>query len=494
MTLDHTRFAFEGCISNRQSLINELNLVSDCSLEDLATAAFKAWKLDFNQKVLGDYSLVLPIYKSLDKPLDASLNQAAVKECFICCSAFSSHRLFYKANSMTFSLSNHLDDFMQGALLDPNAIGQLFTQAYIVPPLTLVKEVRQLANGESQIWQLTPKFNDVSASCLVHKTLTLIEKLKVNDLLGKAIIEEGYVHSEQGETKRDESVQQMLDGDFSAFMALPVMSRLLNEPVTHMSQIRVFESLLIHESATYPSVTGMAELQHELTKEGRSSPLKGEHNVAQLNQQWDKASLLESKALKSLFTPIFKSRLRNAFRAQRQVQLRLRQEYQTQMLGFQGQTSTQFELPSFELWLDLMVRLPNQWQQERLMAKGVGKQIQFSCLNPGFISQSLTLKESKADKASPLSVVTGLSHSKPHETKPYFRLEDDSVINLYDAMQRLMMHGYKPVTKSLLKVVPPISAKLIKTHTQRQNVDAFCLKSLTLDHLSRHLSCTLASG
>lgn len=496
MKLDHTRFAFYGYIANRQSLLEELSLAAGSGIEALVNTAFNTWKLDFNQKVLGDFAVILPIDKQLDKHSDP--------ECFICCSAFSSYRIFYQSNATEFSLSHRLSDFMPDALLNPVAIGQLFTQSYIVPPLTLVAGVRQLANGESQVWQIASKSNDFSASCLAHKTLTLMDKLKANK--SSALFDPPSYYPlpqacvEQDVLRQDNSLKALQEGGFNAFMALPLLSRLLHEPVTQIRQIALLESLLEQANTNYVSRTGLYELPPTEAVQGEKKPIiKTAESIAQLNHSWDKASSAENKKLKALYTPIFKSDLRKAFKAQRQTQLQLRQEYQTQMLSFQGLELSHLELPSFELWLDLTVRLPNQWQQERQVAEALGKSVQFSCLNGRFMSQIFSqMKSAESDAPSDglhqpnLSVIGNVSSGKYKSLQGYFQLEDDSLVNIYDAMQRLMMHGYKPVTKSLFKVVPPISAKLIKQTDQRQKVEAFCMKSLTLDHLSRQLNCTLA--
>jgi len=502
MMLNHRCFAFYGQITNLHSVIEALGLVEETSMQDLLTVAFQTWKLDFNQKVLGDYALVLPLGSSLDASKGTSLDSNALLECFISCSAFSSFSLFYQATSLDFNVSFRLDDFMGDALLDPSAIGQLFTQSYIVPPSTLVKGVRQLSNGESQIWQISPKTIGLNASCLTHKTLTLMEKLKTGALV--CLPEEKRFANTQVLNEKplsagsveDIALKQLKDSGFDAFMALPSLSRILSEPVTQISQLKLVETLLNQEDDSYVSGTGMSVLG--LVTQDKNMTLPS--STGQLNQRWDKAALDENKTLKGLYKRVFKSNMRQAFKAQRQAQLVLRQEYQSQMLSFQSQdqaglASAKCELPSFESWLALSVCLPNVWRQERLIAESLGKTIHFSCLDASLIRHSLAqIGQTK------LSSGLACAQSEPAKTDViktdivanYFKLDDDSLVNLYDAMQRLMMHGYQPVTKTLFKIVPPITAKLIKQHKHGQRVQAFCMKSLTLDHLSRHLNCSLA--
>ncbi|KZM42515.1 hypothetical protein OA92_11400 [Marinomonas sp. SBI22] len=493
MICDHNSFLFDGYLTNRQSLIQELELAEDTSLQTLLKAAFQAWKLDFNQKVLGDYRLILPIEGSSDK--------SNLPECFITCSAFSSYRLFYKSNEAEFALSSSMNDFITGAELDADAIGQLFTQSYLVPPLTLVKGVRQLANGESQIWQIASGQTGIKAKCLAHKTLSLQEKLCLNQLGSQAAKSEsqmakaesqaaksecGQLENKQASVKEDEAIGLLKEGKFNAFMALPLVSRLLSEPVTQLGQLCLLDNLMADSSDAYQSKTGLYRLQGQAESTQRQVAALGTglgiaSQLAELNQAWDKNALLDIKSLKSLYGPLFKSGLSQAFKQQRQTQLKLRQEYQTQMLSFhQGQVTT----PSFELWLDLTVRLPNQWQQERLLAEGLGKEVQFVALTHGFAARVI--------EQSVLALIPNDNQWLKTASKVYFDPQDDSLVNLYDAMQRLMLHGYKPVTHSLLKVAaPPLTAKLIKQQDKRSQVDAFCMKSLTLDHLSRHLGCSL---
>jgi len=497
MICDHNSFLFDGYLTNRQSLIQELELAADTPLQTLLKAAFKAWKLDFNQKVLGDYRLILPIEESSDK--------SNLPECFIACSAFSSYRLFYKSNQAEFVLSPSMNDLIQGAELDANAIGQLFTQSYLVPPLTLVKGVRQLANGESQIWQIASGQTGIKAKCLAHKTLSLQEKLHLNQLGSQTLKSETQtaksefqmakpeceqLENKQASIKEDGAIGLLKEGKFNAFMALPLVSRLLSEPVTQLGQLCLLDNLMADSSEAYQSKTGLYRLQGQAESKqkqatahscGVGTGLGVASQLAELNQAWDKSALLDIKSLKSLYGPLFKSGLSKAFKQQRQTQLKLRQEYQTQMLSFpQGQVTT----PSFELWLDLTVRLPNEWQQERLLAEGLGKEVQFVALTHGFAARPI--------EQSVLALIPNDNQWLKTASKVYFDPQDDSLVNLYDAMQRLMLHGYKPVTHSLLKVAaPPLTAKLIKQQDKRSQVDAFCMKSLTLDHLSRHLGCYL---
>lgn len=500
MKLNHTCFAFYGHITNRDSVIETLGLTQETSMQTLLYAAFRAWKLDFNQQVQGDYALVLPLNTSLASSSEAPLDHDSVNECFIASSAFSSFSLFYQATNIAFNISAHLNDYMKDALLDPVAIGQLFTQHYIVPPLTLVKGVRQLANGESQIWQIVPKTIGIKATCSAHKILTLGEKLNTagranlteqkqsleSQPLEGAAYEEDVIYDEGSVI--DPALKQLQKTDFNAFMALPALSRLLSEPVTHIKQLSLLETLLYQETDTYVSDSGCRVLGLKEPQQNN----EGYRSAAQRNQYWDKVARLENSLIKSLYKRIFKSNLRRAFKAQRQTQLRLRQEYQTQMLSFKtleqaGIACAQSELPSFDTWLDLSVRLPNVWHQERLMAQGLGKKIHFTCLDAGLIRHSLA--QSGQMSAHPKLV----SEQIQSGIKPaYFALDDDSLQNLFDAMQRLMMHGYQPVTHALFKIVPPLTASLIKQQAQRQKVEVFCMQSLTLDHLSRHLNCSLA--
>lgn len=499
MTLNHRCFAFYGRISNRDNVIEMLGLEQEVSTKALLYAAFKTWKLDFNQQVLGDYALVLPLTigssASPDSTLSAPTESGRIDECFISCSAFSSFSLFYQATDMAFSLSTQLNDYMTDALLDPVAIGQLFTLQYIVPPLTLVKGVRQMVNGESQIWQFVPQAQGFKVTCLAHKTLTLMEKLNTSRRISTfdepQSIEGTYLDAKglQDESPLDPALVQLQSTEFDAFMALPILSRLLSEPVTHMRQVALFEALLNQEGDTYVSQSGFTTLGFKA--QGHSDALGD--STAQRNQGWDKAAQVDNKRVKSLYKRIFKSTLGCAFKAQRQTQLRLRQEYQTQMLSFQalgqvGAASAQSALPSFDTWLDLSVRLPIVWRQERLMAQSLGKKIHFACLDANVIRHSLV-------SSKQVNAASGLAFEAFQSSKEasYFSLEDDSLLNLFDAMQRLMMHGYKPVTNRLFKIVPPLTAKLINQQKQRQKVETFCMQSLTLDHLSRHQNCSLAA-
>lgn len=548
MILDHTKFALYGHITNLDNLKQSLGLTGDVAIQALLSAAFQAWKFDFNQKVLGDYALILPLTKGSssskeahDSLRDKLANKDDQAECLITCSGFSSYRLFYQADETRFAVSASLDSFMSGAALEVNAIGQLMTQSYIVPPLTLVKGVRQLANGESQIWQIslgkasknslqkqTAQQADtdlqgscVKAKCLAHKTLNLWEKLAglpaQQTLEYQSDLTVGLDRAEQL------AVNALKEADFNGFMAMPLLSRLLNEPVTQKRQLLMFEHLLhpakqTSDSQVLEEFAGQVAKESEDDQEGHLASQQTSHperqvsyvsyeglralgiggsqsylgSVAEQNQGWDKTALKAIKQHKALLKPLLRRRIRGAFKAQRHTQLALRQEYQTQMLAFNGKQDTggsEYTVPSFELWLALSVRLPNLWQQERLLADRLGQKVNFICLSTDVIRQALS-----SNQADFNNYEQALPSLGAYEMSRYFSHEDDSLVSLYDAMQRLMMHGYKPVTQRLFNIAPPLSAKLIKHTEQQKQVDAFCMQSLTLDHLSRHLNCSLGSN
>lgn len=131
-------------------------------------------------------------------------------------------------------------------------------------------------------------------------------------------------------------------------------------------------------------------------------------------------------------------------------------------------------------WLYLSFEINEQWAQKRLIAQAKNKKIRFNyCDNATLKQWLLSLTDSKKNKASAIS------------TMP-FSFNDDSIVNIFDAMQRLMYHGYRPVTNTLFNIVPPLSAKLLKQHAKYPiQVESFCCLSLTLDHLARHANWSL---
>lgn len=492
-----SQFTFYGYISNRDSLITRLNLSSMASIEEIAYAAFNTWQLDFNQEVAGDYALILPLENSkacgASATLATSQGQGAdkaslVSECFICCSAFASYRLFYRANQEVFELSDRLDPFMDNALLDTTALAQFFCQGYLIPPLTLVKGVRQLANGESQIWQVSTGTERVSVSCLAHQSLSLIEKLESHGLgvvggqvkketaclaegsLSESNLAEGFFSKESLGASQKAELEQ-LKANFQGFSALPVLARLLQEPVSHTSQLAFFERLLnLPQGEVLISDLGLDEVM---------SYASSKQSLASANDTWDSSQLIQNKRFKARFKRLFKSPLEGAFKAQRHSQLRLRQRYQSQMLNFD-----KANLPSFELWLALTITLPNRWQQQRLLAQRLGKALVFSLMETDVLHQVFS-----SPKALSADTLKTYAQAKP--VKAYFDLHDSSLVNPYDAMQRLMLQGFPAVTNQLFKLVPPFTAKLIKQEDPALSTQGFCLQVLTLDHLSRHSDCTI---
>ena len=69
-----------------------------------------------------------------------------------------------------------------------------------------------------------------------------------------------------------------------------------------------------------------------------------------------------------------------------------------------------------------------------------------------------------------------------------FKISDESSFNVFDATQRLMYSGAK-LTRKLFRVIPPLTAGLIKkTADYPSKVEQICMQLITLDYLLRFYS------
>jgi hypothetical protein len=408
--LDPKKFSFNGQITNRKSVISQLNLPDNVSNFELTKAAYQKWTLSLNLHLAGDYAIVLPLEEE--------------QHVFLCLSPFSSHQLFYKNDTKTISINNTLADFSHQAHVDTFAINQLLHWRYIYSPNTLFKHVSALSNGQSLIWQLSSK-----PELIVQKQLSLYERL----------------NAEESESPND-TVGNITNNEldfFNVFNQLPHLSQLMSHPVSALWQI---EFLLL------------IQINHE-------------HKLI-CNHEPQLASLQE-KSRNTLNTKIFKRSLSKQNSPLSTLQQTLFTQYELELSSW-----TLASKPSFEVWLYLSFELPNIWAQKRLIAQAYNKDIQFNYCDNTQLKQLLVSQHK--------STLTTQSHSQ------FFSFNDESIVNLFDAMQRLMNHGFKPVTNKLFHLIPPISSKLLKKHnTNPTQVEEFCYLSLTLDHLARHANWSI---
>ncbi|MBU2968654.1 hypothetical protein KO527_04710 [Pseudoalteromonas sp. C2R02] len=396
-------FSFYGQITNRNHVINQLDLAEDASDFELISAAYLKWQLSINVYLAGDYAIVLPLKEK--------------KQVFICLSAFSSHQLFYKINSKALKMSIQLSDFSQQAKVCPFAVTQLLHWRYISSPNTLFKDVYSLNNGQSIIWQLETEPEKIS-----QKQLTLSQKLNAAPNAIQA--------NSSGNISNDEL------SFFNIFNQLPHLSQIITHPVSALWQI---EFLLL------------VQISHE-------RQLVCDHRP-RLNQ-------VEQKSKYTLNTNIFRNRLNEQNSSLNKFKKQLLAQYKAEIACESDENKT-----SFATWTYLSFELPNKWAQQRLIAKAYNKDIQFNYCNSNKLKQLLS---------------ENISSTQP-QTSQFFSFNDESIINIFDAMQRLMHYGFAPVTNKLFHIVPPISAKLLKKHKKNPiQVEEFCCLSLTLDHLARY--------
>ena len=343
---------------------------------------------------------------------------------FICLSAFSSHALFYQQDNNELSISDRSQDFNNNAEVCPFAISQLLAWGYIVAPQTLLSNIQTLNNGHSQLWQLSPAIELVSS-----KQLTLSEK----------------IHSASAEPQQtliaNTTVVDRVSPD--VFNQLPSLSHILNQPVSAEWQIQFL--------LTLQQRTDQTEI---ISDEGLN--LLVNHQSPMIKEKAKFGKKIYRHSLKRYQKPIKK--LKECI-----VHL-----YQAEISNW-----LDADVPSFETWLMLSYELPNRWYQQRLIAQSLAQKITFIYTDN---TQIKTL------------IATQVQGVQPLPTQPQlFNLADQSIVNIFDAMQRLMHHGFTPVTHQLFHIVPPVSAKLISYYPRfPAQVTQFCYLALTLDHLARH--------
>jgi len=409
--LNTNTITFKGKLTNKQILIEQLDLDKEATITVLIESAYQQWGALFNQHLAGDYIIVLPL---------------AERQLLVCLSPFSSHQLFYRADDNGFFLSDNLSCFSQGATVNTLSINQLLTGRTLYQGNHLFDGVSMLTNGQCQIWQFSPRLELVS-----DHTLTLQQKLnsasnQSSEPLVDNIANETFIPTQ-------------------AFNQLPTLARILTEPVSALWQLNFLQQVQQH---TQPDLHCQ---QPPIIMQG------------------------VSKTINSLSASLLKRPLMRRQSALTQINSVLYDQFQRELDDWYEPNTL-----DFKTWLYLSYELGVQWAQKRLIAQHYDKAIDFGFCDSAKIKHWLNQAPVEQQSLTTQPV------------NPLFSLSDDSIVNIFDAMQRLMYHGYKPVTEKLFNIVPPISAKLIKQHPKHSSqVESFCCLSLTLDHLARHANWSL---
>ncbi len=417
-----TSFSFCGEITNKQTVLSQLHLTPNTTEQALFNAAYELWGHDLNQHIAGDYSLVLPLLKS--------------NTLFCCLSAFSSHNLYYRENEVTLYFSNNFSQFNHNAIIDQRAIAQLLDNEFLLAPQTLFKHVKQLQNGESQLWQLSPEPVQLST-----KQLSLLQKIQSasSDIIS--------VTNEHEQISYTDLINSKI-----AFNQLPEISRTLNSPITDSWQLIFYHSLLSNKQPHINSNEGVNFWLALMEKTPYSI-----------------------ETIPKFKTKILRPKLKKSIKDNKQTQQTLLTQYHQEMCDW-----SYIYQPNFYLWLALSFELPSIWSQQRLIAERLNKTINFVFTDSKQVQHLLS-----ADTENTYTACQST-------TAKIFNFNDPSINNIFDAMQRLMLHGFAPVTHKLFHIVPPISAKLLKQYTNNaKHVENFCFHSLTLDHLARHFNWSL---
>lgn len=138
-------------------------------------------------------------------------------------------------------------------------------------------------------------------------------------------------------------------------------------------------------------------------------------------------------------------------------------------LEFQHQTQQKLTNLDFDKWLDYKFILPRWIRTLQRIASRHNKHL--------LVPEGLIYDEIKY----PI-----VKSKRPNDS--VFSVVDGSVFNIFDATQRLMYDG-ESLTKKLFRVIPPVTASLIR-HAEKypRKVERICLQLLTLDYLLRFFS------
>lgn len=138
-------------------------------------------------------------------------------------------------------------------------------------------------------------------------------------------------------------------------------------------------------------------------------------------------------------------------------------------LEFQQQTQQKLTNLDFEKWFDYKFILPRWIRTLQRIASRHNKHL--------LVPEGLIYGEVKYPIVK-----------NKRTNNPAFNVADVSISNIFDATQRLMYNGER-LTKKLFKVIPPVTASLIKQAEKHpRKVEGICLQLLTLDYLIRFFS------
>ena len=416
-----------GYLTNEEHICEQLNIKVG-NQQALLNAAFTRWGFEVNQHLNGDYVLVW-------------LND---DELLITSSARSSFSLYYQENNglvvaTELSHLSHLGrlSLKDEVILNKDQLLQALTLGPLVSKHSTFEHISQLLSGETLIWKLQRSTKTNITQTIKHDCRQSAKQCHQSILShAQQLALTEFNKAEYNRLPTAEPIASKVHDDVDLtqlFNQLPLLAHRLNEPVIDVAlahfdtivQASKTETLLLDESWLSARNTLSEQCFHQRFSECKS---------------------------------IFKHPLLK----QRDQLNKLQQQLIT---AFESVQDSQASSLSFSQWLDLHYVIPAWCQILQRICQHHGKTL----INP------------YRETTQIMKLVMG-SDKQP---KAYFSLQQISLANVYDAMQRLF-HVGEPNTLKLFNLNPAITGRLITGHPgPTQQVEQLSVFLLTFDYLAR---------
>ncbi|KGJ93903.1 hypothetical protein [Colwellia psychrerythraea] len=340
-------------------------------------------------------------------------------------SARSSFTLYYQEHNglVVATELSHLSQKRETRLNKAQLL-QLLTLGPIAGKHTCFEHINQLQSGETLLWQL-------------QQTLKLGSK-------------EAFKQSYQAKLSHAEQLILVQDNNFP--IAEPITPRVIDD--IDLTELFNQLPLLAHRLGEPVIDIALAHFD-SLVQASKTETLL-------LDESWLSARNIISEQCFHLRFSRCKSILKRPLLKQREQLTKLQQQLTT---DFSAEHNEQCSVLSFSQWLDLHYVIPAWCQILQRICQHHGKTL----INP---------------YARPEQIMK-LVRQTDNQPKAYFSLQQISLANVYDAMQRLFHLG-EAKTLKLFNLNPAITARLIRQQTDPpQKVEQLSVILLTFDYLTR---------
>ena len=439
--LNQYHCCFIGYLSNAQAIREQLssdNKTADHhqNIEQLIDAAIQRWGHSVNQHLQGDY--VLAWSDELQQHLH------------ITASARSSFSLFYTVQHQAndnISIASDIKKLHKSSnALNPSHWLQQLSLGPLIGEQTFLHHIRRLQPGETIAWDM----NDYQ--CTHQVKLQGEQQLT----LANNALSERYAHAQPlifDATANDLNDQP---NALQLFNRLPQIAHHLAEPIN--------DALLAHFDLQISQCEDTIITLDESWFTGRLD----------INQRPFNKQTFDSKITWQ------KSIIRDSLLKKRHQISRHQDDLYAEFQNDSHHLSA-IEPLSFSQWLDLHFVIPAWGQLYQRIANGYGKTL----INP-FMQSNHAL--AMINKAS-------VQQQRTQQSQGFFSIEDNSMCNIYDAMQRLFRSGEK-ATKQWFQLAPTATARFIKQNSKHSSpqisrlglhrpVEQTCIAMLTFDYLTK---------